>query len=59
MKETRVASMQIQGAGEMTEAQRKDIAQWLRDHAKHLLKHGDNYAKRFRAGFIYTSKAKR
>ncbi len=47
------ASMVIYRAGEMTPDGRRDIADWLRARAKHLLKHGGNYSTRFRARFGY------
>lgn len=54
MKEKPIASVHIHKAHEMTSAQRKEIAGWLKDQAKQLLKDGDEYATRFTAGFYWT-----
>jgi len=32
---------------------RRDIAAWLRMHAKYLEQHGTNYSKRFTARYLY------
>lgn len=54
-KKTRrqVAGIVIHQAGDMTASGRKDIALWLRRCSDHMLKHGDNYAKKFTAKFNY------
>ncbi len=48
------ASVHIRDADKMTAKGRRDIAKWLRQHADFLLKHGDEYAPRFRGRYIYT-----
>lgn len=53
-KVTKVASLRIDRAGDMSKKGRQEIAKWLRRQAAHLLKHGDNYSKRFTAGFHIT-----
>lgn len=53
MKEQSIASVVINKAGEMTEAQRKEVADWLRKTAKELVKEGSNYSTRFRAAFLW------
>lgn len=41
--------------GNMSPQGRKDIADWLRQQAAHLIKHGDNYTQngKFRARYLY------
>ena len=49
-----VAIITIKSPGKMTKRGRKDIAEWLRRHAAHLLKEGDKYTDgRFTGRFIY------
>lgn len=50
-KKLRPASLVIRNASNMTKQGRKDIAAWLRMHADHLLKHGNNYSGRFTGGY--------
>ena len=53
MKEEPIASVHIHKAGEMTVEQRKQVAAWLRERAKDILKEGKNYSTHFRAGFYW------
>lgn len=52
-KEKAAAIVTIRRAKDMSPRGRKDIAAWLQMHAKHILKHGDNYSPRFTGRFIY------
>lgn len=53
-KEKSAAIVTIRGPGKMTKRGRRDIAMWLRRHAAHLLKHGEQYTEgRFTGRFIY------
>ncbi len=47
------ASITIHDAAKMTPKGRKDIANWLRQQAKNLLKESSNYSTRFRASYLY------
>lgn len=47
------AVLTVFGAGRMTAKGRRDIAGWLREHAKFLLKHGAEYSERFRGRYLY------
>lgn len=55
-KDKVAASLFVYDAAKMTAKGRRDIAQWLRDHAKYLLKHGHEYAKTFRGRYLYPVK---
>jgi hypothetical protein len=46
------AFLTIRQAAKWTPAGRRMIAEWLRKQARALLKHGDDYAKRFRARYM-------
>lgn len=48
------ATINIINPSDMTAKGRKEIAAWLKRQAQHLEKHGDQYAKRFRARYLYT-----
>jgi hypothetical protein len=53
-KSKRAATLTIKAPGKMSKRGRKDIVAWLRQQAKHLAKHGENYTDgRFTAGFNY------
>ena len=53
-KEKSAAILTIYGAPDMTPEGRKDIAEWLRLHAKMLVKDGSNYARgRFTGRYLY------
>lgn len=52
MKDKTIAVLTIHEAGAMTDKGRKDIAEWLRTHAKAILKDGKNYSKRFTGRYI-------
>lgn len=53
-REQSAAVLTIFSPGKMTPRGRKDIAAWLRRHASHLLKHGNDYTEgRFTGRFIY------
>lgn len=59
MKETNertLAVLTIHDAGDMSPGRRNFLAEWLRDQAKSIKKDGDNYAKRFRARYIVTTR---
>lgn len=43
-----IASIVINNAGKMEPHQRKDVAQWLRLHAKMIIKEGHEYSKIFK-----------
>ncbi len=47
-----IARLTIQDAETMTKERRQEIAQWLRENAKSILKDGDKYSKRFISRFI-------
>lgn len=51
--EKSAAVLTIFKAGEMTEEGRKDIARWLRRHARWLTKYGDEYSNRFTGRYLY------
>ena len=51
-KEFIAASLLIRNASKMTEKGKNEIAIWLRDSAKFLLKDGKNFGKQFRAKYI-------
>lgn len=46
-----VAELVIRGAGKMSAERRKDVAAWLRLHAKELNRKGDQYAPTFRGRY--------
>jgi hypothetical protein len=46
------AFLTIRKAAMMTPSGRRMIAEWLRKQVRHLLKDGDNYAKRFVARYM-------
>ena len=50
-KELCPAVVTIRGASEMTKAQRKKIAQWLRDTGDFLEQEGERFAGRFTGRF--------
>ena len=52
------AVLTIKKAGELTSAEQRTLADWLKDQAKSLMKDGDNYSSRFIARF-YARKAER
>lgn len=52
-KEVSAAILTIKDADKMNDAGRKAIAEWLRQSAKNLIKHGKNYSGGFRARYIY------
>lgn len=56
-KKKPAAVVTIHAAGEMTPAERADIAAWLRKTASDLAKEGANYAKRFTARYLYRAAA--
>jgi hypothetical protein len=47
------AILTIIDGGEMSPAGRKILAAWLRRQAKFLLKHGHEFAPRFRASYVH------
>jgi hypothetical protein len=51
--EKSAAVLTIKDAGNMTPEGRKEVADWLRQCAKTLVKHGKDYAPRFRARYLY------
>ncbi len=52
-KATAAAVLTLRDVDQMSPEGRKDIAAWLRRQASHLLRHGDDYASRFRARCLY------
>lgn len=53
-KSKAAASLVIHGPGRMTARGRRDIVAWLRQQARHLAKHGDQYTEgQFRGSFNY------
>ena len=50
-----VGTLLLKKAGKLSKRERRDVARWLRWHAKHLVKYGRAYAKRFTAGFTFYS----
>jgi hypothetical protein len=56
-KAERAATLTIKNPGKMSAAGRRDIATWLRDLAKHLVKSGKDFTEgKFVAGFNYFKK---
>ncbi len=53
MKDKPIASIQIYKAHEMTKAQRREIAQWMKRQSEELVREGDNYSTRFKAAFYW------
>ena len=53
MKEQWDAIVQFYRASEMTKEQRKEVAKWLREKAKDLLKQADNYSTHFLSRFYF------
>ncbi len=51
--EETAAILTIKDADKMNDAGRKAIAEWLRQSAKNLVKHGKDYSGGFRARYIY------
>jgi len=47
------AILTIKDASLMTPTGRKAIAEWLRSHAKFLIKHGKDYSGTFRGRYLY------
>jgi len=43
----------FKNASEFSKEGRKDIANWLRQQAKDLIRYGDNYSKVCRARYLY------
>ena len=56
MAETVHAELKINRASDMTDAGRKQIADWLRKHADDLVKDGPQYAPHFRGRYFSTSR---
>lgn len=53
-KEKSAAILTLKKPGVMSKRGRKSIADWLRQQASFLLKHGDQYSKtRFTARYLY------
>jgi hypothetical protein len=52
-KAKRAAVLTIRDADKLSKRGRKDIAAWLRNHARWLEKYGDQYGKELRAGYNY------
>lgn len=53
MAEKSAAVLTIKDADQMTDKGRREIATWLRKQANSLVQHGENYADRFRARYLY------
>lgn len=51
--EKSAAVLTIKDAHRMSPKGRKEVAQWLRNHAEWLIEHGNEYAPRFRARYLY------
>ena len=49
------AILTIRDAADMTPEGRKDIAAWLKQQAKDLVKYGDDYSGELRARYLYES----
>lgn len=47
-----VATVQINGAGDMLPEERDNLAKWLRSQATMLTKQGDEYAPRFTGRYL-------
>jgi hypothetical protein len=58
-KEHSAAIVTIHDAARMSPTGRKAIAQWLRNHARWLERHGREYAPRFRGRYIYATKRRK
>lgn len=56
MRHTQLATLTIHYAAQMGEKNRKNIAAWLRQHAKDIIKDGKNYSKRFTGKYMAPSK---
>ncbi len=50
--EKAIATLTIHRVAEMTPEGRKAIAEWLRNHAKMIVKEGKNYSKRFTGRYL-------
>jgi len=46
------ATLTLKGANDWTPEGRKLVAEWLRQHARDLLKDGHNYTPRFRGRYM-------
>ena len=53
-KEKSAAIVTIFDAPSMTKKGKREIANWLRKHAKWLEEDGDKYSKLFRGRYLYT-----
>lgn len=52
MMEKALATLTVKDAGEMSDEERKQIAEWLRLRASDLVLNGYNYSKRFRGRYL-------
>ena len=48
-----LAKLQIYGVDDMDKKQRKDIARWLKEQAKGIVREGKNYSTQFRAAYYW------
>lgn len=53
MPDKTAASFFVYDADKMTDEGRRHIATWLRQQANFLVKHGHDYAPKFRARYMY------
>ena len=52
-KEKSAAILTIKDADKMSKRGRKEVAAWLRRHAKYLEQHGQAYSSRFTGRYLY------
>jgi len=48
-----VAKVELYGEHLLGDKQRQDIAKWLRQKAKEIVKEGSNYSTKFKAGYYW------
>ncbi len=47
-----IAKIELFGVGDMNKIQKKEIASWLQQQAKALIKEGDNYHTKFKSSYF-------
>lgn len=52
LKEKAIATLTIHNAAEFSDMGKKEIADWLRHHAKQLVRKNKEYSKRFTGKFM-------
>jgi hypothetical protein len=49
----RIGTLKLRHIRQLSKQERRDVARWLRWHAKHLVKHGKAYSARLDAGLTF------